>query len=357
MLNKDLLKQLTAVRGVSGCEKDVQSVFLSHIRPHAAKLCSDVMGSVWGVLNPGAPNRVLLDCHADEIGFLIRYISEDGLLYLQPIGSHSVKTAISQRVVIKTEGCDVYGVIGTKPHHMQNDSERAASPSITGIWVDIGARNGAEARQMVRLGDPVSYVSELTELGERCVSSPALDNRAGMYVVAETFARLSGSLDKVELTALSAVQEEVGMRGAEAAITKLNPQVALVIDVCHTMDTPGLDKRLLGDVALGRGPVIVRGPNTSPLVFKRLLDTAENFGIKYQIQPSSAVTSTDAGVIQVANSGIAVGIISIPIRYMHTPNEVMEWSDLEAAVDLAEAFVRSCSSEINFNEVGELSAV
>ena len=351
MLNKDLLKQLTAVRGVSGCEKDVQSVFLSHIRPHAAKLCSDVMGSVWGVLNPGAPNRVLLDCHADEIGFLIRYISEDGLLYLQPIGSHSVKTAISQRVVIKTEGCDVYGVIGTKPH------QRAASPSITGIWVDIGARNGAEARQMVRLGDPVSYVSELTELGERRVSSPALDNRAGMYVVAETFARLSGSLDKVELTALSAVQEEVGMRGAEAAITKLNPQVALVIDVCHTMDTPGLDKRLLGDVALGRGPVIVRGPNTSPLVFKRLLDTAENFGIKYQIQPSSAVTSTDAGVIQVANSGIAVGIISIPIRYMHTPNEVMEWSDLEAAVDLAEAFVRSCSSEINFNEVGELSAV
>ena len=123
------------------------------------------------------------------------------------------------------------------------------------------------------------------------------------------------------------------------------------------MDTPGLDKRLLGDVALGRGPVIVRGPNTSSLVFKRLVDTAEGLGIKYQIQPSSVVTSTDAGVIQVANSGVAVGIISIPIRYMHTPNEVMEWSDLEVAVDLAEAFVRSCSSGINFNEVCELSAV
>lgn len=357
MLNKDFLKQLTAVRGVSGCEKDVQSIFLSHIRHHADKLCSDVMGSVWGILNPGAPYKVLIDCHADEIGFLIRYISEDGLLYLQPVGSHSVKTAIAQRVVIKTAKGEVYGVIGTKPHHMQSDSERAASPSITGIWADIGARNGAEARQMVRLGDPVSYVSELMELGSNRVSSQALDNRAGMYVAAETFARLSGHLDKVEFTALSAVQEEVGMRGAEAAVAQINPQVALIIDVCHTMDTPGLDKRLLGDIALGRGPVIVRGPNTNPLVFKRLLDTAESFGIKYQIQPSSAVTSTDAGVIQVANSGVAVGIISIPIRYMHTPNEVMEWSDLEGAVDLAEAFVRSCSSGINFHEISDLSAI
>ena len=356
MLNKEFFKQLTSVRGVSGCEKDVQSVFLSHIRHCAAKLCSDALGSVWGVINPGAPNKVLIDCHADEIGFLIRYIADDGLLYLQPVGSHSVKTAISQRVVIKTEGRSIYGVIGTKPHHMQSDRERAAAPSITDIWVDIGARNAAEAKQMVRLGDPVSYVSELTELGGRRVSSPALDNRAGMYVAAETFARLSGSLDKVEFTALSAVQEEVGMRGAEAAIAKINPQIALVVDVCHTMDTPGLDKRLLGDVSLGKGPVIVRGPNTSPFVFKRLVDTAEGFGIKYQIQSSSVVTSTDAGVIQVANGGIALGIISIPIRYMHTPNEVMEWADLEAAVDLAEAFVRSCSSGISFNEVCELSA-
>ena len=357
MLNKDFLRELTAVRGLSGCEKDVQSVFLSHIRRHTTQLYSDVMGSVWGVINPGAPNRVLIDCHADEIGFLIRYISEDGLLYLQPVGSHSVKTAIAQRVVIKTDSGNVHGVIGTKPHHMQSDSERAASPSITEIWVDIGASSASEAKQRVRLGDPVSYVSELTELGGGRLSSPALDNRAGMYVAAETLDRLSGNLDKIELTILSAVQEEVGMRGAEAAIAQINPQIALVVDVCHTMDTPGLDKRLLGDVALGRGPVIVRGPNTHPGVFRRLVDTAECLGLKYQIQPSSVVTSTDAGVIQVANSGIAVGIISIPIRYMHTPNEVMEWSDLEAAVDLAEAFVRSCSSPIDSHKLAETSIV
>ncbi|MGM9992946.1 MAG: M20/M25/M40 family metallo-hydrolase [Candidatus Bruticola sp.] len=355
MLDKNFLKQLTAVRGVSGHEREVQAVFLGHIRHHAAKLHADLMDSVWGVINPGAPNRVLLDCHADEIGFLIRFISEDGLVYLQPIGSHSIKTAVSQRVVIKNERNFVYGVIGTKPHHMQSAAERSAVPPINDIWVDIGARNGAEARQMVNLGDPVSYVSELTELGGRRVSSPALDNRVGMYVVAEAFARLSNGLEKVELTAMSSVQEEIGMRGAEAAISRVNPQIAIVVDVCHTTDTPGLDKRLLGDVSLGRGPVIVRGPNTNSYVFKRLIDTAKGFGIPYQVQPSSVVTSTDAGVIQVANGGVAVGIISVPIRYMHTPNEVMEWSDLEAAVDLAEAFVRSCSSGISLGSFCELS--
>ena len=328
MADKQFLERLTATRGVSGYERDVQSVFLDKIRPHAQRLRCDSMGSVWGTLNAGSPTKVLLECHADEVGFIVRYISPEGLLYLQPVGSHGLQAAIAQRVVVKTAAGQVYGVLGTKPYHLQR-----------------------EACQLVALGDPVSCCSTLTSLGGRRVSAPALDNRAGMYVVGEAFTRLGEGLTGVELTALASVQEEVGMRGVEVAAKKINPDVALVFDVCHTSDTPGIDRRLLGEVALGQGPVIVRGPNVSPMVGKRLLEVAEGFGIKYQIQPSGVVTSTDARVLQIANQGVAVGIVAIPIRYMHTPNEVLDWSDLEACVELAQAFVQSCVAQPEFTEI------
>ena len=351
MADKQFLERLTATRGVSGYERDVQSVFLDKIRPHAQRLRCDSMGSVWGTLNAGSPTKVLLECHADEVGFIVRYISPEGLLYLQPVGSHGLQAAIAPRVVVKTAAGQVYGVLGTKPYHLQSEAERGRTPGITEVWVDIGARNAQEACQLVALGDPVSCCSTLTSLGGRRVSAPALDNRAGMYVVGEAFTRLGEGLTGVELTALASVQEEVGMRGVEVAAKKINPDVALVFDVCHTSDTPGIDRRLLGEVALGQGPVIVRGPNVSPMVGKRLLEVAEGFGIKYQIQPSGVVTSTDARVLQIANQGVAVGIVAIPIRYMHTPNEVLDWSDLEACVELAQAFVQSCVAQPEFTEI------
>lgn len=351
MPDLDFLKSLTAARGVSGFESPVQSVFLERIRPCAHKLRSDLMGSVWGTINSGGNPKILLECHADEIGFCVRFISDDGLVWLQPVGRHSLASAVGQRITIAAKEGPVCGVIGTKPFHVQSDAERGRVPGITEIWADIGARNAAEASKMVSLGDPVSFCAPLTELGGRRVCSQALDNRAGMYAAALAFERLSASFGSAEVTVLSAVQEEVGMRGAEAAAAKIAPDAALIFDVCHTSDTPGIDKRLLGDVRIGGGPVIVRGPNVSPAIFKRLAEVADGFGIKCQIQPSGGVTSTDAAPIQVAGAGTAVGIIAIPIRYMHTPGEVAEMADLEAASELAEAFVRSCSADMKFDEL------
>ncbi len=347
MSGREFLKKMTAVHGVSGYEGEVQKAFLEYIGSWAQDTGADALGSVWGRINVGRGPAVLLECHADQIGFLVRYISEDGLIYLQPVGSHSTKTAVSQRVLIQTKDGAVEGVIGTKPHHMQNSQERTRAPEITEIWCDIGAASAESVKRLVRPGDPVSYLSEYMELrgGER-IAAPALDDRAGMYVVAEVFRRLSRDFCAVEVTALSSVQEELGLRGAQAAIKAFKrPVVALVFDVCHAIDTPGLDKRLLGEAYLGKGPVIVRGPIASPKVVDKLTEIADRLSIKYQLVPSAAVSSTDAGIMQLEGTEVETGVLSIPIRYMHTPSEILDVNDLEAAVELSEAFVRSFQGE------------
>ncbi|MBQ7502779.1 M20/M25/M40 family metallo-hydrolase [bacterium] len=337
---REILRKLTSVRGVSGHEQEVAAVFCELTSPYAERLRTDVLGSVSGSVNSGGSPRILLECHLDEVGYIVRYISPDGLIYLQPSGTQSLDAAIAQRALVKTEHGPVYGVIGTKPRHLLSAQELTQKPGITEIWLDIGAGSAEEVRQRVDLGDPVSLVSEFYDLGAR-VSAPALDNRAGMTAVVESAAQLSGEKLKAEVSFLAAVQEEIGMRGAEAASVKLCPDIALVLDVCHTSDTPGIDKRVLGDVRLGGGPVLVRGPNTDYKTFRRLKDAAAEADIPVQIQASAGVTSTDAAFMQVSGGGTASGIIALPIRYMHTPNEILEWNDLENAVKLIKQFILS----------------
>ncbi|MBQ7529711.1 M20/M25/M40 family metallo-hydrolase [bacterium] len=337
---KEFLHKFTNIRAVSGHEESVQEALQSWLSPFTTESIErDLMGSLWADLNPSADKRILLECHADEVGFIVRYIGEDGLLFIQPVGTQSLDVAVAQRVVIGNERGNVMGVVGTKPRHLLREAELVNKPGITQIWVDIGARNAREAEEKVALGDPVSLVSEYTELIGNRISAPALDNRAGMCAVASIFASPLVQKSGLGVRLLSSVQEEVGCRGAYSAIYGFKPDVALIFDVCHTSDTPGIDERLLGRVALGRGPVLVSGPNVSRSIFLALKNTAERLGIDYQVVSSAGVTSTDAEAIQIANGGVAVGIVAIPIRYMHTPNEILELTDLEGAIKICESFV------------------
>lgn len=338
---KDFLRKFTSIRAVSAHEDDVQGELADWLSDFTDEpIRRDLMGSLWADLNPKAEKKVLIECHADEVGFIVRYVANDGLLFVQPVGTQSLDVAVAQRIVIKNERGAVRGVMGTKPRHLLRDSELVNKPGITQIWVDIGAGSAQEALEKVALGDPVSLISEYTELVGNRVSAPALDNRAGMCVASHVFASLSRQ-NKVGVRLLSSVQEEVGCRGAAAAIHDFKPDVALILDVCHTSDTPGIDERLLGRVSLGKGPVIVSGPNVSWSVFQKLRDVAEGLGIDYQVVPSAGVTSTDAEAIQIANGGIAVGIVTIPIRYMHTPNEVLDLADLEGAIRICGSFINN----------------
>lgn len=335
---REILQKLTSVRGVSGHEREVAAAFCELMSPFAEHMSPDALGSVSGTVKSGGSPRILLECHLDEVGYIVRYISAEGLIYLQPAGTQSLDAAIAQRAVVRTERGPVYGVIGTKPRHLLSAQELTQKPGITEVWLDIGAADAEEVREKVELGDPVSLVSELCDLGSR-VSAPALDNRAGMTAVIEAAAQLSREKLKAEISFLAAAQEEIGMRGAEAASRRLEPDIALILDVCHTADTPGIDKRILGDVRLGGGPVLVRGPNTDYGTFARLRRTAEEFDIPVQIQASAGVTSTDAAFMQICGGGAALGIVALPIRYMHTPNEILEWNDLENAVKLIKYFI------------------
>lgn len=346
-MNKDrkkFLKTLVESHGTPGFEEQVQF----HFRNRIAKVCdtvqTDVMGSVTGVRNQAGKVRVLLDGHADEIGFLVNYIDDNGFLYLTPSGGWDIEVAVSQRVLVHTSQGSIPGVVGKRAIHMMSPEERKKKSELENLWVDIGAADGEEAKQHVRIGDQVTMDACYRELlGGRAVAK-SFDNRAGIFTVAETLRALSPDIEAA-CYGVSAVQEEIGLRGARTAAYAAEPQVALAIDVTHATDFPDVSKKKHGDFTLGGGPVIARGPNINNKVFERLITVAQDKGIPYQVEAEGRGTGTDANVIQLTRSGVATGLVSIPLRYMHNPCEMVHLDDLDNTVKLLTAFVESISVE------------
>lgn len=235
----------------------------------------------------------------------------------------------------------VPGVVGRKPIHLLDPDQRKKVVELKGLHVDIGAADRDEAAALVRVGDPVVIAAEPRRLGGRRLISRALDNRLGAYVALEALRRCHESGDlRVGLAAVAAVQEEIGLFGARTAAFALRPEVALAIDVTHATDAPGLDEKEIGSHPLGSGPAIGRGSTLSPRVFELLVETAEEEGIDHTIGASGRGTSTDADALQVSRSGIPTGLVSIPLRYMHSPVELVDLADVEATVRLVAAFAR-----------------
>jgi putative aminopeptidase FrvX len=342
------LKQIVDTPGPSGYEQAVQRIYRSTVKNYAEEVRTDVMGNVIAARNPGGNPRVMLAGHADEIGFQVRYINDDGMLYFGAIGGHDAVVTVGQRVNVHTEQGPILGVLGRRAVHLLEPDERSKPIKLDDLWVDIGAKDRKSAEELVAIGDCMTYAQELQRLQGDFCTARSFDNKMGVFVVAEALRLLEGKALKAAVYGVSTVQEEIGLRGARTSAFGVDPLVGIATDVCHSMDFPGADKKKVGDVRLGRGPVISRGANINPKVFQLLVQTAKEIDIPYQIEAAPSGTGTDANAMQLSRAGMATGLISVPLRYMHTPCEVMEINDIENAAKLMAGFCERVTPEIDW---------
>jgi putative aminopeptidase FrvX len=330
------LTELLHARSPSGFEGEAQAVFDRHVKPAADAYSGDALGNRMATLNPKGDPTLMLAGHIDELGLIITYINKDGFIYFDTIGGHDRTVISGRRVIIQTANGPVKGVTGKRAVHLMDEADRKKVPEIHEIWIDIGARSKAEALQRVAMGDPATYDHEFELIHGTIGAARAFDNKVGAYIVGETLIRLSKEARKLapRVVAVATSQEEIGVRGAMGSGYSVDPQLALVVDVSHATDHPDCDNRKFGETKLSGGPIICRGANMNPKVYDNLLKAAKKLKIPYQLDSDPRPTGTDARAIQVSRGGVACGLVGIPLRYMHTPSEIVDLEDVERCVKL-----------------------
>ncbi len=345
-LNMDLLKALVGAAGTSGFESQPAAVWRDHAASAGATLRQDTYGSVIATFRGGGRPRVMLAGHIDEIGLLVNYIDEHGFLYVRPVGGWDTMQLVGQRLRILGHAGDVVGVIGKKPIHLMEAADRTKTPKMEDLWVDIGATSREDALTVVRPGDSAVIEQPFVELMNGRVVSRAIDNRIGAFVVLEAARQARGS---AEVIAVATVQEEIGGVGARAAAFGIEPDVAIAVDVTHATDVPGLEKKIHGDVPLGGGPELTVGSYVHRQVFEDLRSTADAHGISVSIGVSPRRTATDADHIAPSRQGTPTAVVSIPNRYMHSPNELIDLDDVARTIELLVHYIESLTPESRFS--------
>lgn len=344
----DFLMRIMSAPSPSGYEQPVQRIVRKRMKPFADSIDTDVHGNVVVGLNPKGSPRVMLAGHADQIGLMVTHITDEGFLFFSGIGGVDPSVLPGCRVVVHAEAGPVDGVIGRKPVHLLSQSERGAQLELRQLWIDIGAKDRKDANRQVRVGDPVTFVLDVVRLGEDLMAGPAFDNKCGLWVVMEALRICAGRKLKCALFAVGTVQEEVGLRGARTSCYGVDPQVGIAVDVTHGSDYPDIDKRISGDIKLGAGPAIGRGPNINQALEELLIKTAKSKKIAHQLAAEPRATGTDANAMQLNRAGVATALVSIPNRYMHTPIEVVSRTDLTAAANLLAECVCRIGPRTNF---------
>ncbi|NUL81885.1 MAG: M42 family metallopeptidase [Armatimonadetes bacterium] len=344
----DFLIRLVNASSPSGYEAPASSLFVDYVSPFSDDVMRDVIGNVAAVVNPGGSPRIMLSGHVDEIGFIVRYISEEGLIFFGPIGGHDPVIPAGQRVTIRTHQGLIPGVIGRKPIHLIDPDDRGKAPKLHDLWVDVGAKDKDEAEKLVSLGDPITYADQYEALHNGRAAAKSFDNKMGAFIVAEAARLLSENRPRAAVYAVATVQEEIGLFGAATGAFGIDPQVAVATDVTQAADYPDISKKRVGDMKLGGGPVICRGSKINHQVFKMLIDAAQKENIPFQIEVAGGGTGTDADAIHAARAGVATGLVSVALRYMHTPCEVLQLSDVEQSAQLIAAFCRTVTEETDF---------
>jgi putative aminopeptidase FrvX len=333
----EFLQQLLAAPSPSGYEQPAQRIFRSYIAPFS-DVATDVMGNVFGFIQGEGQNRprVMLVGHSDEIGLQVRYLDDNGFIYFSAIGGVDPHITAGQRVHIHTEKGRLTGVIGKKPIHLMEAKDRETVVKLEAQYIDIGATDKKQAQEMVRVGDPVTFACSLERLSGDRVTSRGLDDKAGSFVVAEVLRRVAALPTRlpIDLYGVSSVQEEVGLRGGTTSSHSVNPDIGICVEVDFATDQPDVEKKHNGEVGLGKGAILPRGPNINPVLFDLLSDTAKQQSIPVQYTGIARATGTDANVMQISRGGVATALVKIPLRYMHTPVETLSLSDLESAIGL-----------------------
>ncbi len=345
----DFLRSLLETPSPSGYESGIQQIVRDYVKDFADDVRTDLHGNVIVVKNPKAPLRVMLAGHCDQIGLIVQHIDDEGFLYVQPIGGWDPIMLVGQRMNVWTAAGPVFGIVARKPIHLLTEDERKQVPKMKDLWLDIGAANKEEAAKIVRIGDAVTVELGFHTMRNSMAVSPAMDDKAGCWVVVEALRRASESGRLTcGLYAVSTVQEELGLRGAKTSAFGVDPHVGIAVDVTHATDCPTIEKKEEGDIRLGRGPVIHRGPNMSHKVVERLVAAADAGAIGYQLAASARATGTDANAIQVNRAGVATGLISIANRYMHSPVEMISLTDIDQAADLLARFAEGLEAGAEF---------
>jgi endoglucanase len=344
----EFFKKILETPSPSGYEQPVQELVRRYVADFSDKVTTDLHGNVIAVKNPEAKLRVMLAGHCDQIGMLIQHIDADGFLYVNTIGGWDPQQLVGQRMTVWAPNGPVHGAISRKAIHLLTEEERKQVVKLKDMWLDIGAKSKAEAEGLVSIGDPVTLQLGYQEMRNNYANSPAMDDKAGLWVCVEALRRASAKKLNCALFAVSTVQEEIGLRGAQTSAFGIDPQVGIAVDVTHATDCPTVEKKQEGDVGLGKGPVIYRGPNMNPRVVERLINTAKGKEIPYQLAASGRATGTDANSIQVSRAGVAAGLVSIPNRYMHSAVEMISLDDIDQAADLLAEFALSLSGNDDF---------
>jgi endoglucanase len=354
-MNRDIsfLERLLDAPGPSGFEVRAARVWRQEADTFAEDVRTDVSGNSFATVNAGGAPKVMLAGHIDEIGLQITHIDEEGFLYVAEIGGWDPQVLVGQRVSVLSRSGDVPGVIGKKAIHLIEDDDRSKASKIRQLWVDVGARDrDAAAKLGIRVGDPMVIAQGMVRLAEDRIASRAIDDRVGAFVVLEAIRLLSTEPEglKAAATAVATVQEEIGYQGggARTSAYTIDPDIAIVVDVTFSTDVPDIEKKEVGEHELGGGPVLSRGSAAHNGVFEMLATVAEEEGIPYTIQASPKATRTDADGIHLSRHGVPTGLVSVPNRYMHSPNEVVSVEDLFNTARLIAAFIRRLGPETDF---------
>lgn len=320
----------------TGFEHKGQQIWLDYLKPYTDDYLIDVYGTAVGIVNPKAKYKVVIEAHADEISWFVNYITDDGYIYVRRNGGSDHQIAPSMRVNIHTEKGIVKGIFGWPAIHVR-DAGKEEAPSLKNIFIDIGAESKKEVEAMgVHVGCVAVFEDELIELNKQYLVGRALDNRMGGYMIAEVTRRLHENKKKLPfgLYVVNAVQEEIGLRGAEMISRRIKPDLAICTDVTHDTQSPMYNKKESGNLKCGRGPVVCYGPAVQNNVLKMVIDTAQKKKIPFQRQAVSRSTGTDTDSFAYSAEGVASALISLPLKYMHTTVEMVHKDDVESVINL-----------------------
>ncbi len=344
------LKRLLDTPGPSGFEAAPARVWREEAATFASSVRADVVGNSLATVEGSGGPTILLAGHIDEIGVIITYIDDNGFVYFEPIGGWDPQVLVAQRMRLMGRNGDVFGVIGKKAIHLIKPDEREKASKITDLWIDIGARTKAEALEQLEIGDAGVIDARMLELPNNRIVSRSIDDRIGAFVVLEALRRYAANPGAARVVAAATAQEEIGYSGggARVAAQSVEATMAIAVDVTFATDHPGVEKKELGEHNVGGGPVLTRGSVVSPVAFGLLRDAAQRLSIPFSVHAAGRLTSTDADAMQLTREGVATALLSIPNRYMHSPNEMVSLDDLDRAADVIAEACRAVTSATDF---------
>lgn len=338
---KDILLESLRMASPSGSEEQTTELFAYAVMPYVDEVIYDVNGNCVAHKKGNGP-KVMFMAHADEVGLMISYVDDRGFLYFNQIGGIDTNILPGQRILIQGKQGLVTGVIGRKPIHLQGELECGKKLSPEDLWIDIAAKDKAEALSMVQVGSVATYATMPVILSDAHILSKSLDDKIGVAVLIGLAHNLQSISTDCDIYLVASVQEELGARGAQMVTEAILPEIGVAIDVTHATDYPTMSPTKDGDISIGKGVVIPLGPNMNKGINHKLTSIAESNKIPYQVEAIAKPTGTDARMIQVAGKGVKTGLISIPCRYMHTPSEMVSLADADNAIALLTEFCKNC---------------